>query len=625
MKALIFNSGLGSRMGGLTRNNPKSMVRLGYGETLFERQLRILFSCGIDTFVVTTGPFSEQLHEVAQPYIQRGCRFHFVHNGEYRDTNYIYSLYLARDLLRDDDILMLHGDLAFDRSYVRKLLGAAQGSWAAVDEDAPLPSKDFKARVSDGRITEVSIGIFDDDCVAFQPLYRLDRKDMGIWLKAVDRFVQAGKTGVYAEEAANEVFGSMGVRAFSYAGHFVEEVDTPEDLRRVSKGIDALDAAQQPVYQAGRSDLDLLRGASLSDDDGAENWSSLCARLKIGHPLVVCAGFVGDTEIEARLGAACDGWERFSDFDPNPAYDQALAALSLYRERGCDSLVAIGGGSAIDVAKCVKMFSSQSLEADASSYLEVPTEFSNVALVAVPTTAGTGSESTRFAVIYFEGKKFSISHACLHPDAAVLDAGLLSSLPLYQKKCALLDALCQAIESYWSARSCDASRAYSAAAIPQIMRYASAYFEGDVDAAEKVLAAANLAGKAIDLTTTTAAHAMSYKITSMRGTPHGHAVALCLPGCWSKLLENASSRSDAGLFQSLSDLSGFMGCTAGDPREGLARFRRFFGQCDMGSFKEFSSAELDDLVSSVNAQRLANFPVSLSSAEIRRIYESIGS
>ncbi len=610
-------------MGDLTRENPKSMVRLESGEALFERQLRILFSCGIRTFVVTTGPFAQQLREVAEPYARRGCRFHFVHNGEYRNTNYIYSMHLARDLLGGDDILLLHGDLVFDRSYVRELLAAPRGSWASVDEGAPLPSKDFKARLKGGEVREVSVGIFDEDCVALQPLYRLDREDMGVWLEAVERFVGAQKTGVYAEEAANEVFDSMKVRAFSYADHHVEEVDTPEDLLRVSERIGLFDAEQQPVYRAGADGFDLLRGAPLSGEGAAANWESLCDRLRIGHPLVVCSGFLEEAAIESRLGAACDRWERFSAFDPNPTYDQVLAALSLYAERGCDSLVAIGGGSAIDVAKCVKMFSSQPLDDGSASHLEAPYVFSATPLVAVPTTAGTGSESTRFAVVYREGRKFSVSHECLRPDAAVLDAGLLSSLPLYQRKCTLLDALCQAIESYWSVRSCDASRAYSSEAIPLIMQHAPAYLGGDEGAAGKMLEAANLAGKAIDLTTTTAAHAMSYKITSMRGTPHGHAVALCLPGCWGKLLESASQLP--GIPERLADLSLLMGCASADPEGGLSRFRRFVDQCDMGFFERFSPSELDSLVSSVNAERLANFPARLSEDEIRSLYESIGS
>ena len=87
MKAIIFNSGIGNRMGNLTRNNPKCMIKLYNGETIFERQIRILSECGIKDFIVTTGPFKEQLEEVANKYPI--LHFKFVDNPEYKTTNYI--------------------------------------------------------------------------------------------------------------------------------------------------------------------------------------------------------------------------------------------------------------------------------------------------------------------------------------------------------------------------------------------------------------------------------------------------------------------------------------------------------------------------------------------------------
>ena len=111
MKALIFNSGLGSRMGNLTEEQPKCMVKLYNGETIFERQIRILSECGIKDFIVTTGPFKEQLYNVASKF--PNLNFKFVANENYRSTNYIVSMYNANDLL-DEDMLVLHGDLVFN-------------------------------------------------------------------------------------------------------------------------------------------------------------------------------------------------------------------------------------------------------------------------------------------------------------------------------------------------------------------------------------------------------------------------------------------------------------------------------------------------------------------------------
>ena len=93
MKALIFNSGLGSRLGELTKDRPKALVRLGSGETIFHRQLRLLVACGIRDFVVTTGPFAELLEAEAAEFAAAGCDIRFVPNPIYDKTHYISSMY----------------------------------------------------------------------------------------------------------------------------------------------------------------------------------------------------------------------------------------------------------------------------------------------------------------------------------------------------------------------------------------------------------------------------------------------------------------------------------------------------------------------------------------------------
>ena len=137
----------------------------------------------------------------------------------------------------------------------------------------------------------------------------------------------------------------------------------------------------------------------------------------------------------------------FTGFTPNPLYEQVEEGVRCFLQNGCRAIVAVGGGSAMDVAKCVKLFCRMD---PAVNYLHQEKRDTGVPLYALPTTAGTGSEATRHAVIYYQGEKQSVSHPSIVPDAAVLLPEMLRSLPLYQKKCTLLDALCQAIESWWS-------------------------------------------------------------------------------------------------------------------------------------------------------------------------------
>ncbi len=616
MKALIFNSGTGSRLGELTAHNPKCMVRLTNGETIFHRQLRVLHACGIREFVVTTGPFPEQLEEVAREFEAKGCSFAFVRNDRYDQTNYIWSMWLARDLIAGNEILMLHGDLVFDAAYVAKLLALPAGSWGSVNPALPLPEKDFKARVVDGTVREVGVGIFGDDCLTFQALYRLTPEAVRTWLDAIGGFVARGETGVYAENAANTVFEAMGVRTSSYEDHVVEEIDTPEDLERVGALIRDRDFADQPVLACSGRSLALSEGTCVPP---VSSFAQLLSQLGASHPLVVTNPYFATSYVR-RLMEDTPVYDVFTGFDANPVYEQVLEGVRLFRERGCDALVSVGGGSAIDIAKCIKLFAPMDSDGVSPRFVELPRAYSPLPHIAIPTTAGTGSESTHFAVLYVDGVKNSISQPCLQPDAAVLDASLLVSLPEYQKKATLLDALCQAIESYWSVKSSPASRAYARAAIPLVVNNHEAYLAGSLDACEKVLQAANLAGKAINLTTTTAAHAMSYKITSLYGAAHGHAVALCLPFTWRVLMERGDEQVQERLAQIAALLVGRPDATAA---EGLARFEAIRDGLGILPTIVGSPDDLDLLARSVNPERLGNFPVALGPEELRDAYASI--
>ena len=234
MKAIIFNSGLGNRMGDLTRHQHKSMTRLLNGETIFHRQLRLLSEEGIRDFIVTTGPFEEQLKQEAADFPH--LHFTFVRNEIYDRTNYIYSMYLAREFM-DDDLVFLHGDLVFDRRLVRDVLACPQPNTATVNFAKALPEKDFKGRIRDGRLLEVSIHIFDEGCYAFQPFYKLEKAVVQAWVDRVAQFIARGEDKCYAENALNELLPGLDVRAFSYEGYYIDEIDNLDDYERVSHEI----------------------------------------------------------------------------------------------------------------------------------------------------------------------------------------------------------------------------------------------------------------------------------------------------------------------------------------------------------------------------------------------------
>ena len=321
----------------------------------------------------------------------------------------------------------------------------------------------------------------------------------------------------------------------------------------------------------------------------------------------------------------------FSDFTPNPVYEDVCKGIDLFQITKCDTIVAVGGGSAIDVAKCIKL-AVLAKEGNASLIpplvsTRVDCDGSKLPFIAIPTTAGTGSESTHNAVMYYEGAKQTVTNDGVLPDYAVLEPSVLKTLPLYQKKCTMMDALCQGIESWWSVNSTDESYEYSRKTIELIMDNWRKYiFENDDEAAKQIMLAANYGGRAINITQTTAAHAFSYKITSLYKLPHGHAVAVCLPEIWEYMLGHMDKCIDSRGQEYLSGIfaliSKAMGCDS--PEQAIAEFRQMMVDMDLknpvaGNREE----ELNVLSTSVNPVRLKNNPIFLDNKTIIEIYSLI--
>lgn len=246
MKVIIFNSGYGNRMGEFTKTHHKSMAPLKNGETIFERQLRILIEEGITDFVVTTGPFEEQLKEVAAKF--PNANFTFVRNAIYDQTNYIYSMYLAREFL-DDDMIFLHGDLVFNRKLAHDIINSPVKNLATVNFKKALPEKDFKGRVRDGKVLEVGINIFDEDCFAFQPFYKLEKATVAAWVGKVVEFIHDDNRKCYAENALNLIFPALNIQPFSYENYYVDEIDNLDDHARVTAEILPFDEEDSKLFQ----------------------------------------------------------------------------------------------------------------------------------------------------------------------------------------------------------------------------------------------------------------------------------------------------------------------------------------------------------------------------------------
>lgn len=334
--------------------------------------------------------------------------------------------------------------------------------------------------------------------------------------------------------------------------------------------------------------------------------------------LLVC----GHSFDKQKISECFKGMIRFSGFSPNPTYESVAVGVKVFKNNDCDSIVAAGGGSAIDVAKCIKLYSDMD---EGDNYLKQDIVANDIPFMAIPTTAGTGSETTRFAVIYYQGEKQSVTHESCIPDTVVFDPAVLVNLPLYQKKATMLDALCHAIESFWSVNSTNESRKYSVEAVRLILRNMDDYLSGGDEMVNcQMLKAANIAGKAINITQTTAGHAMCYKLTRFYGISHGHAAALCVSKLWPFMIKYADYCTEPGeqeyLHKLFGEMAKMMDCNSISEAAG-----KFQGIVD--SLKlDIPVAKEEDykfLKHSVNPVRLKNNPVKLEEGDIDYLYHEI--
>ena len=312
---------------------------------------------------------------------------------------------------------------------------------------------------------------------------------------------------------------------------------------------------------------------------------------------------------------------RFSDFQPNPLYESVVAGVEAFRASGADAILAVGGGSAIDVAKCIKLYATLD---PSKNYLKQEIVPNSIPLLAMPTTAGTGSEATRYAVVYWEGAKQSIAHESAIPSAVLLDPSCLETLPLYQKKATAMDALCHAVESCWSVHSTPESQAFSQDAIRLVLAHLPAYLSGDAAANAPMLRAAHLAGHAIDITQTTAGHAFCYKLTSLFGVAHGHAAILCdrvlFPWMLDKLDRCADPRGPAHLADAFQRIADAMDCPT--PADAAAKLAALFDSLGL-SVPSATPEQFDELCANVNPVRLKNHPIALTAPDIAELYRLI--
>ncbi len=354
----------------------------------------------------------------------------------------------------------------------------------------------------------------------------------------------------------------------------------------------------------------------------AEVLPHISKEKNIGKLFVVCGTSCKELDVAKQVSELQMKQVWFSNFAPNPDYESVVEGVKLFKAEGCDAVLAIGGGSAMDVAKCIKLYATMD---GTVNYLQQEPVGNEIPLLAIPTTAGTGSEATRFAVIYYCGEKQSVVHESIIPQSVFFYADVLADLPSYQKKATAMDAMCHAIESFWSVNSTAESKEYAKEAIRLINENLVPYLSGDKDAADKMFEASNVAGKAINITQTTAGHAMCYKITTLYKLSHGHAAAICVDKLWPFMIRHVDKCLDSRGQEYLSgvfvELASTFGCERAE--EAVSKFGKMLEELELSSPAIGGAEQLEIMVKSVNLTRLKNNPVLLDEAALRDLYREI--
>lgn len=324
-----------------------------------------------------------------------------------------------------------------------------------------------------------------------------------------------------------------------------------------------------------------------------------------------------------------DNVVQFSDFDVNPKIEDAERGVAIAKEAGVDLIVGVGGGSVMDMAKLIKAFYTAPEKSKELAKGELAMTDPGIPMVLVPTTAGSGSEATHFAVVYIGLDKYSLASQLLLPDGVILDGSLIASASPYQMACNGLDALAQAIESAWAAGSTEESREYSFRAVSLCAKYLKDVLAPGAgeNALQGMMEASNLAGKAINISKTTAAHAWSYAITSHHGVPHGHAVWLTLPRIFEM---HATASADVvtdprgmehftAIMTRLMDIWGIT--SAADSASHLKDYLKVINvESDMAAIGADTAEKRAFLSKQVNMQRMSNNPVGLTQAHMDQIF-----
>ncbi len=321
---------------------------------------------------------------------------------------------------------------------------------------------------------------------------------------------------------------------------------------------------------------------------------------------------------------------RFYDFSANPNIDDVEKGIEILRSFSPDIIIAVGGGSVIDMAKAINILSFQKEYSE--HYIRGTRDLvkGGFPLFAIPTTSGSGSEATHFSVVYINKIKYSLTHPDMLPIVTIVDPALTFTLSPKITAITGADAFCQAVESYWSIKSTEESKKYARSSLVLAIKHLRDAVQNPTEESRVGMSeSAHFAGKAINISKTTASHALSYPFTAHFGIPHGHAVALTLSSLliYNSEIQENNVNDPRGLRYVIRTINEIVNMLeAKSPGTASKIIDTLFS--DIGLELELqkigiSPTHLDILLSGVSIERMENNPRKMSLANAKKILENL--
>ncbi len=597
-RALIMD---GALLGESLSSADVPLLRLGSGETVFGRLVRLLALNGVTEYAVCSGAASAGLREAIANAAFSGLRFTFLPSAELRD----HATQLRKFLAGDEDVILVADNLVLSVEAIELLLEDAAPQLCLCGGNSREPgeaSTSMTVLGRDGLLSGVVTGAARGGR-GFWPVLKLTGVAAMDWIEQI----LSAPTGTSAGIAAlNRIASDAAIGLLPVAGQFITRAgstNAPDDL----------------IEQVRLSDL--RRQRTVCGPRGYVRVTAELARLGVSRVFLVGDQAYERHEIAGFLAALNIEVTSFTEFSAVPTWPEVVAAVRVFQESGCDGVLSVGDAGAIDLGKLVKLVALAPPPLDPFDH---EWAFSPTAHIAIPACGSYGSESTAEAVLQGHDGVRRIRQDSLLPDVVFLDPTLCAQDSEARRHAVVLGALSRSVSAVWSPAADDESRRYALLALDRILDTLFDFVKGqDAEAEQAMLVAANLAGKAASLTGSSIVDALSYPLAVTRGLERGEAAAAVLLPAWRKLAKRIGSEADiaraAQLRHACDLLTARLGATTVE--QAILRTRRI-----IELLRSNGDGAVDPMVAEatadppLSADDLALSPLPLSRSEVRLIW-----